>query len=60
MLLGLQLSDIMIIVILEAILFIYSITLAYCAKKKGVRIFNGIMAVIWAVCAVMNVIQNIL
>lgn len=60
MLLGLQVSDIMIIVILEAILFIDSITLAFCAKKKWARAFNIVMAAIWAVCAVMNVIQNIL
>ena len=49
-------NTIMVIVILEAICCLYSVTLAYLSDKKFSKVLNLIMAGIWAVAALLNVV----
>ena len=49
-------NTLMVIIVLEAICCLYSITLAYLSDKKFSKILNLIMAAIWAIAAILNVI----
>ena len=49
-------NTLMVIVVLEAICCLYSITLAYLSDKKISKILNLIMAAIWAIAAILNVV----
>ena len=49
-------NTLMVIVVLEAICCLYSITLAYLSDKKFSKILNLIMAAIWAIAAILNVV----
>lgn len=51
------LSNIMIIVILEVLLLVDSVALAVTTDRKVVKIINILLAIIWVVCIVMNVIS---
>lgn len=48
-------NTLMVIVVLEAIC-LYSVTLAYLSDKKFSKVLNLIMAAIWAIAAVLNVV----
>ena len=49
-------NTLMVIIVLEAICCLYSITLAYLSDKKFSKILNLIMAAIWAIAAILNVV----
>ena len=49
-------NTLMVIVVLEAICCLYSVTLAYLSDKKFSKVLNLIMAAIWAIAAVLNVV----
>ncbi len=51
------LSNIMIIVILEVLLLVDSVALAVTTDRKVVKIINILLAIVWVVCIVMNVIS---
>ena len=50
------LSLIMVIVCLEVLLLVDSIALTIQSQRKVVKIVNALLAIIWIVCIVMNVI----
>ena len=49
-------NTLMVIIVLEAICCLYSVTLAYLSDKKFSKVLNLIMAAIWAIAAVLNVV----
>ena len=49
-------NTLMVIVVLEAICCLYSVTLGYLSDKKFSKVLNLIMAAIWAIAAVLNVV----
>lgn len=49
-------NTLMVIVVLEAICCIYSLVLAYMSDRKFGKVLNGLMAAIWAIAAVLNVV----
>ena len=49
-------NTLMVIIVLEAICCLYSVTLAYFSDKKFSKVLNLIMAAIWAIAAVLNVV----
>lgn len=49
-------NTLMVIVVLEAICCLYSVTLAYLSDKKFSKVLNLIMAAIWAIAALLNVV----
>ena len=51
---------ILVIVILEVFLVLDSVLLGITAKKTPVKIIQYVMAALWAVCAIMNLVNNIL
>ena len=51
-----SLNSLMVIIILEVICCLYSITLGYMSDKKFGKILNFCLAIVWAVAAILNVI----
>lgn len=51
------LSNIMVIVILEVLLLVDSVALTVTSQRKVVKIVNILLAVVWVVCVVMNIIS---
>ena len=51
-----HLTTLMVIIVLEAICCLYSVTLAYLSDKKFSKVLNLIMAAIWAIAALLNVV----
>ncbi len=51
------LSNIMVIVILEVLLLVDSIALTVTTDRKVVKIVNILLAIVWVVCIVMNIIS---
>jgi hypothetical protein len=51
------LSNIMVIVILEVLLLVDSVALTVTSQRKVVKIVNILLAVVWVVCIVMNIIS---
>lgn len=49
-------NAILVVIILEAILCVYSLVLAYMSEKKFGKILNFVLAAVWAVAAILNVI----
>ncbi len=49
-------NTLMVIIVLEVICCLYSLTLAYMSDKKFGKILNGLMAAIWAIAAILNVV----
>ncbi len=51
------LSNIWVITILEVILMVDSIALTVLGQRLVVKIVNVILAILWLVCAVMNIVS---
>lgn len=49
-------NTLMVIIVLEAICCLYSITLAYLSDRKFSKVLNLIMAAIWAIAVILNVV----
>ena len=49
-------NTLMVIVVLEAICCIYSLVLAYMSDRKFGKVLNGLMAAIWAIAVILNVV----
>lgn len=49
-------NTLMVIVVLEVICCLYSLALVYMSDKKFGKIINGLMAAIWAIAAILNVV----
>lgn len=45
-----------VVIVLEVVLLINSISLAYVSTKKTTRILNILLAVLWVVCIIMNLV----
>lgn len=53
--LGSGLSAVAVVIVLEFILAVYSIALAMNAKNKVLKIAHIVLAVVWAVLALLNI-----
>ncbi|MCM1190413.1 MAG: hypothetical protein NC541_14100 [bacterium] len=53
--LGTGLSAVTVVIILEFILAIYSVTLVFASRNKILRIVHIVLAVVWAVLALLNI-----
>lgn len=53
-LLGKGLDAYTVVIVLEFILAVYSVSLAFCAEKKIFKIVNILFAIFWVVLALMN------
>ena len=60
MLLGSGLSEVAIIIVLEAILCLYSVGMIANAKSTAIKVVHIVLLVLWAVCAIRNLIVFIL
>lgn len=49
-------NTLMVIVVLEVICCLYSLALVYMSDKKFGKIINGLMAAIWAIAVILNVV----
>ena len=49
-------NTLMVIIVLEVICCLYSLTLAYLSDKKFSKVLNVLMAAIWAIAAILNVV----
>ena len=49
-------NTLMVIIVLEVICCLYSLALAYMSDKKFGKVLNGLMAAIWAIAAILNVV----
>ena len=56
MMLGTGLSAVTVVIALEFILAVYSVALVFSTKKKALRIVHIVLAVVWVVLAVLNII----
>ena len=52
--LGTGLSAISVVIVLEFILAVYSVGLAFCTNGKILKIVHGVLAVVWVVLALLN------
>lgn len=53
--LGTGLSAISVVIVLEFILAVYSVGLAFCTSGKILKIVHGVLAVVWVVLALLNI-----
>lgn len=53
--LGTGLNPVTVVIILEFVLAVYSVSLASCTKNKILKIVHIVLAVIWAVLAILNI-----
>ena len=53
--LGMGLSAVTVVIILEFILAVYSIALVFSTKNKILKIVHIVLAVFWAVLALLNI-----
>lgn len=51
-------NTLMVIIVLEVICCLYSLALAYMSDKKFGKVLNGLMAAIWAIAVILNVVLN--
>lgn len=49
-------NSVMVIIILEVICCLYSITLGYMSDKTFGKVINFLLAIIWAIAAILNFI----
>lgn len=56
MMLGAGLSAYNVVIVLELVLAVYSIALAFSTEKKALKIVHIVFCVVWVVLAVMNLI----
>ncbi len=49
-------NAVLVVIILEVILCVYSLVLGYMSEKKFGKVLNFGLSVIWAVAAILNVI----
>lgn len=56
MMLGTGLSAVTVVSALEFILAVYSVALVFSTKNKVLRIVHIVLAVVWVVLAVLNII----
>ena len=49
-------NTLMVIIFLEVICCLYSLALAYMSDKKFGKILNFLLAAIWAIAAILNVV----
>ena len=49
-------NTLMVIIVLEVICCLYSLALAYMSDKKFGKILNFLLAAIWAIAAILNVV----
>ena len=54
--LGTGLSAVTVVIALEFILAVYSVALVFSTKNKALRIVHIVLAVVWVVLAVLNII----
>jgi len=54
--LGTGLSPYNVVIVLEFILAVYSVALAFCTEKKSLKIVHIVFCVLWVALAVMNLI----
>ena len=54
--LGARLSAYNVVIVLEFVLAVYSIALAFSTEKKALKIVHIVFCVVWVVLAVMNLI----
>ncbi len=55
MMLGTGLSAVTVVIILEFILAVYSVALVFNARNKVLKIVHIVLAVVWAVLALLNI-----
>ena len=49
-------NTLMVIIVLEVICCLYSLALTYMSDKKFGKILNFLLAAIWAIAAILNVV----
>lgn len=49
-------NTLMVIIVLEGICCLYSLVLAYMSDRKFGKVLNGLMAAIWAIAVILNVV----
>lgn len=54
-LLGMEIGAHNVVIILEFILAVYSVSLGLCTEKKPLKILNMLFAVLWVVLALLNI-----
>lgn len=54
-LLGRGISAYHVVIVLEFILAVYSVSLALCTERKALKIMHAVFAVLWVVLALMNI-----
>lgn len=55
MMLGTGVNAVIVVIILEFILAVYSGALAVNTERKGLKIVHVVLAVVWAVLALLNI-----
>ena len=53
--LGTGLDAVSVVIVLEFILAVYSIALAFCSEKKWLKIVHLVFTVVWVVLALLNI-----
>lgn len=49
-------NTLMVIIVLEGICCLYSLVLAYMSDRKFGKVLNGLMAAIWVIAVILNVV----
>lgn len=55
MMLGTGLSAVMVVIVLEFILAVYSVALVFATKNKVLKIVHIVFAILWVVLALLNI-----